>query len=73
MFVFSVENRTCVMGSQPCHCDAGEAKWHADEAYFTSPKSLGLTELVFLQQPTLESGAQGRITLGPLECVEASE
>ncbi|KAF4522761.1 hypothetical protein B566_EDAN012351, partial [Ephemera danica] len=63
-------NRTCVSSKAACHCDANEDKWHADEAYFTKPGSLGITEMVFLQQPSLDSDAQGRMTLGPLECVE---
>lgn len=29
--------------------------------------------MVFIQQPGLADDAQGRITLGPLECVETSK
>ncbi|KAG8223988.1 hypothetical protein J437_LFUL012091 [Ladona fulva] len=55
-----------------CNCDISEDKWNCDEGYFTSPTSLGITEMVFLQQQNLDEEAQGRITLGPLECVEAN-
>lgn len=34
---------------------------------------MGITEMFFLQQKDLTEEAQGRITLGPLECVETSE
>ncbi|XP_046397067.1 contactin-associated protein-like 2 isoform X2 [Ischnura elegans] len=65
-------NKTCVNPEMSCHCDISEGKWNSDEGYFTSPSSLGITEMVFLQQPDLDQEAQGRITLGPLECVEAN-
>ncbi|KAL0270939.1 UNVERIFIED_CONTAM: hypothetical protein PYX00_008205 [Menopon gallinae] len=66
-------NRTCVNPLQSCNCDdISEAKWHSDEGYFMTPKSLGITEMVFLQQKDLASDALGRITLGPLECVETN-
>ena len=57
-----------------CNCDWKSAgKWLSDEGYYESPESLGITKMVFLQQKDLEEDAQGRITLGPLECVETSE
>lgn len=37
------------------------------------PTSLGITDMFFLQQKDLPEDAQGRITLGPLECVETSK
>lgn len=69
-------NRTCVDANLSCNCDvlAGTAgKWLSDEGYYERPDSLGITSMVFLQQKDLEDDAQGRITLGPLECVETSK
>ncbi|XP_059474027.1 axotactin isoform X2 [Neocloeon triangulifer] len=69
------ENNTCVGGPQTdCNCDSNsnDAKWLSDEGVFTSPKSLGVTEMFFMQQANLDADGQGRITLGPLECVEAN-
>ncbi|XP_041986307.1 contactin-associated protein-like 5 isoform X2 [Aricia agestis] len=65
-------NATCVNPTQSCNCDANENKWHCDEGTFVSPTSLGITEMFFLQQKDLSEEAQGRITLGPLECVETN-
>ncbi|KAI8426440.1 hypothetical protein MSG28_005270, partial [Choristoneura fumiferana] len=65
-------NATCANPTQTCNCDANENKWHADEGTFVIPKSLGITEMFFLQQKDLTEEAQGRITLGPLECVETN-
>ncbi|KAK0086828.1 hypothetical protein PV326_005433, partial [Microctonus aethiopoides] len=63
-------NRTCVDSDLSCNCDVSAGKWLSDEGYYESPNSLGITGMVFLQQKELEEDAQGRITLGPLECVE---
>ncbi|CAK1586389.1 unnamed protein product [Parnassius mnemosyne] len=65
-------NATCVNPTQSCNCDANENKWHSDEGILLDPKSLGITEMFFLQQKDLTEEAQGRITLGPLECVETN-
>ncbi|XP_048515012.1 uncharacterized protein LOC105689244 isoform X2 [Athalia rosae] len=65
-------NRTCVNPKLSCNCDVSAGKWLSDEGYYESPNSLGITEMVFLQQRDLEDDAQGRITLGPLECVETN-
>ncbi|XP_028030555.1 contactin-associated protein-like 5 isoform X2 [Bombyx mandarina] len=65
-------NATCVNPLQACNCDANENKWHSDEGTLVDPKSLGITEMFFLQQKDLTEEAQGRITLGPLECVETN-
>ncbi|KAK2576796.1 hypothetical protein KPH14_005433 [Odynerus spinipes] len=68
-------NRTCVSSNLSCNCDvsSGNAgKWLSDEGYYETPDSLGITGMVFLQQRDLEEDAQGRITLGPLECVETN-
>lgn len=68
-------NRTCVTPNLSCNCDVstGNAgKWLSDEGYYETPDSLGITGMVFLQQRDLEEDARGRITLGPLECVETS-
>lgn len=66
-------NATCVNPTQACNCDANENKWHSDEGTLVDPRSLGITEMFFLQQKDLTEEAQGRITLGPLECVETSK
>ncbi|XP_045517931.1 contactin-associated protein-like 2 isoform X1 [Pieris brassicae] len=65
-------NATCVNPTQSCNCDANVDKWHSDEGTLVDPKSLGITEMFFLQQKDLTEEAQGRITLGPLECVETN-
>lgn len=65
-------NTTCVNPTQACNCDANENKWHSDEGTLVVPKSLGIIEMFFLQQKDLTEEAQGRITLGPLECVETN-
>ncbi|KAK0082695.1 hypothetical protein PV325_009995 [Microctonus aethiopoides] len=65
-------NRTCVDSDLSCNCDVSAGKWLSDEGYYESPNSLGITGMVFLQQKELEEDAQGRITLGPLECVETN-
>ncbi|XP_049874531.1 axotactin isoform X2 [Pectinophora gossypiella] len=65
-------NATCVNPTQSCNCDANENKWHSDEGTLVDPKSLGIMEMFFLQQKDLTEEAQGRITLGPLECVETN-
>lgn len=66
-------NKTCVDPNQSCNCDVKENKWNSDEGYYQEPHSLGITNMYFLQQKDLDDEAQGRITLGPLECVETSE
>ncbi|XP_051168302.1 axotactin isoform X3 [Leptopilina boulardi] len=65
-------NKTCVDPNLSCNCDVSAGKWLSDEGYYESPESLGITKMVFLQQRDLEEDAQGRITLGPLECVETN-
>ncbi|XP_021943509.1 contactin-associated protein-like 5 isoform X2 [Folsomia candida] len=65
------EADTCVKGEQ-CNCDSGEDKWLHDEGYFTAPDRLGITELSFIYPRDSSSDAKARITLGPLECVEAN-
>ncbi|XP_050669138.1 axotactin isoform X2 [Leptidea sinapis] len=65
-------NATCVNPTQSCNCDANDNKWHSDEGTLVDPTSLGITEMFFLQQKDLTDEAQGRITLGPLECVETN-
>ncbi|XP_075160242.1 axotactin isoform X2 [Haematobia irritans] len=65
-------NKTCVDPNQSCNCDVKENKWYSDEGYYTEPHSLGITHMYFLQQKDLDEEAQGRITLGPLECVETN-
>ncbi|XP_047111390.1 neurexin-4 isoform X1 [Schistocerca piceifrons] len=65
-------NKTCIDPKQSCNCDANEARWHTDEGLYTSPNTLGITDMIFLQQKELVHDSQGRITLGPLECVETN-
>lgn len=65
-------NKTCVDPTRSCNCDIYESKWLSDEGIYTTPESLGITQMVFLQQKDLGEDAQGRITLGPLECVETN-
>lgn len=48
-------------------------KWNSDDGYYTTGNSLGIVQMVFLQQNNLAEDALGRITLGPLECVETSK
>lgn len=66
-------SKTCVDPNQSCNCDVKENKWYSDEGYYSEPQSLGITNMYFLQQKDLDEEAQGRITLGPLECVETSK
>lgn len=73
IFINFAVNRSCVNSEQSCNCDISEAKWLSDEGYYISPESLGITKMVFLQQKDLLEDALGRITLGPLECVETSK
>jgi hypothetical protein len=66
-------NKTCEDANESCNCDKFDNKWSSDEGTFNSPHSLGITHMYFLQQKNLDDESQGRITLGPLECVETSE
>lgn len=67
-------NKTCSNRTHSCNCDFPDAKWHSDEGHYQTSKygGLGITKMVFLQQENLQPDALGRITLGPLECVETS-
>lgn len=68
-------DRKCENYTHWCNCDdIKDEKWNADEGYYTKTTSLGITEMFFLQQSNLSpKKAIGRITLGPLECVETSK
>lgn len=66
-------NRTCEEPGQSCNCDANANKWFSDEGYYSGTQSLGITNMYFLQQKDLDEDSKGRITLGPLECVETSK
>lgn len=57
---------------QTCNCDHLENKWFSDEGRYEDTASLGIMNMYFLQQKDLTEESQGRITLGPLECVETS-
>ncbi|XP_018318790.1 contactin-associated protein like 5-1 [Agrilus planipennis] len=65
-------NRSCEDPSQWCNCDAEDDKWNSDDGYYIAGNSLGITQMIFLQQPDLPEDALGRVTLGPLECVETN-
>ena len=69
----AVENQNCKHSGVFCNCDADEQRWLSDEGYLTQPEDLGITQIFALQQRRLVPQAEGRITLGPLECVEASK
>ncbi|XP_062553411.1 axotactin-like isoform X3 [Armigeres subalbatus] len=65
--------QSCIDSSATCNCDAHSDKWQSDEGYFREPTNLGITQMYFLQQKEiLNDKSQGRITLGPLECVETN-
>ncbi|XP_046452961.1 uncharacterized protein LOC124200702 isoform X3 [Daphnia pulex] len=66
------QNQNCKHASVFCNCDADEPRWLSDEGYLTQPEDLGITQIFALQQRRLVPQAEGRITLGPLECVEAN-
>jgi len=66
-----VKAGTCAQGEQ-CNCDSSEEKWLNDEGFFTIPERLGITEMNFIYPKDLPTDAAARITLGPMECVEAS-
>lgn len=74
-FVFSLVNKTCSNRTHSCNCDFPDAKWHSDEGHYQTSKygGLGITKMVFLKQENLQPDALGRVTLGPLECVETSK
>ncbi|XP_053684108.1 axotactin isoform X1 [Sabethes cyaneus] len=66
-------NRNCEDPNSSCNCDASLNRWLSDEGYFKEPPNLGITQMYFLQQKELlDDESQGRITLGPLECVETN-
>lgn len=73
--VFFLVNKTCSNRTHSCNCDYPDAKWHSDEGHYQTSKygGLGITKMVFLKQDNLQPDALGRVTLGPLECVETSE
>lgn len=64
---------SCEGSKHSCSCDANVNRWVSDEGYFKEPPNLGITQMYFLQQKEmLDEESQGRITLGPLECVETN-
>ncbi|XP_050095320.1 axotactin isoform X1 [Anopheles aquasalis] len=64
--------KNCEDPSLTCNCDANLNRWLSDEGYFKEPPNLGITQMYFLRQKNLDEESQGRITLGPLECVETN-
>ncbi|KAL7024734.1 hypothetical protein ACKWTF_013185 [Chironomus riparius] len=67
------QNKTCVDQNESCNCDSGNNdKWNSDEGTFSDPNSLGITSMYFMQQKNLVEESRGRITLGPLKCVETN-
>jgi hypothetical protein len=69
------QNKTCSDPNESCNCDnvKTDNKWDADEGTYSDPHALGITSMYFLQQKNLVEESRGRITLGPLKCVETSE
>lgn len=68
------KDKKCEKPQNWCNCDdTNDDKWNSDEGFYTKGKSLGITNLYFIQQPDLPEDALARITLGPLECVETSK
>ncbi|XP_042909251.1 axotactin isoform X2 [Parasteatoda tepidariorum] len=64
------ENHSCANSSFLCNCDIADARWRVDDGDYTSPTHLGITKIYILQPDNLDASAEGRLTLGPLECVE---
>ncbi|KAG8179803.1 hypothetical protein JTE90_025970, partial [Oedothorax gibbosus] len=64
------ENKSCANSSLLCNCDIADARWRVDEGKYTNSIHLGITRIYILQPEDLDSSAEGRLTLGPLECVE---
>uniref|UniRef100_A0A182T4M2 Laminin G domain-containing protein n=1 Tax=Anopheles maculatus TaxID=74869 RepID=A0A182T4M2_9DIPT len=64
--------KNCEDDNYSCNCDANLNRWLSDEGYYKEPPKLGITQMYFLQQKNLDEESQGRITLGPLECVETN-
>ena len=67
------DNKECKYPDVMCNCDADKPRWLSDEGVLTKPEELGITQIFALQQQDLAPQAEGRIILGPLECVEASK
>lgn len=67
------ETRSCANASLLCNCDVADSRWRVDEGEYTNPNHLGITRIYILQPDDLESTAEGRLTLGPLECVETGK
>lgn len=67
------ENQECKYPNVFCNCDADKGRWMSDSGVLTKPEELGITQIFALQQADLAPQAEGRIILGPLECVEASK
>lgn len=65
--------KNCEDLNHSCNCDANLNRWLSDEGYYKEPPNLGITQMYFLQQKNLDEESQGRVTLGPLECVETSK
>ncbi|XP_055933048.1 axotactin-like [Argiope bruennichi] len=64
------ETKSCANSSLLCNCDIADARWRVDEGEYTNPSHLGITRIYILQPDDLEAAAEGRLTLGPLECEE---
>ena len=67
------DEKSCQTAAVFCNCDADEPRWLSDEGELTRPHELGVMQIYALQQDQLSAQAEGRISLGPLECVEASK
>ncbi|GIY29013.1 contactin-associated protein like 5-1 [Caerostris darwini] len=62
--------KACANSSLLCNCDIADARWRVDEGQYKNPIHLGITRIYILQPDDLEASAEGRLTLGPLECLE---
>lgn len=71
------ELKTCEDPNENCNCDKPISttgkEWSSDEGEFKDPQALGITTMYFKQQKNLEDDSKGRITLGPLKCIETSK
>lgn len=67
------ETRSCANSSLLCNCDVVDSRWRVDEGNYTHANHLGITRIYILQPDDLEASAEGRLTLGPLECVETGK
>lgn len=66
-------NKTCIDPSHSCNCDSNKNEWRDDSAQLTDVKDVGVTKLFVLQHKNALPGVEGRISLGPVRCLDSSE